>query len=88
MQFNSIPEFLNILEKQIDKVEEGQFIESATIIPEDFSDEEKEKFDSIVDEAEALCGDEGEVIEYIYRRLSHLGYNDDQITQILDSKGY
>lgn len=87
MKFNNIDSFLNALESRIDQLEETDSITSATILSKDFSPEEYEKFDSIVDEARALSNNENELIDYIYNRLADLGYSDDEISDILDMEG-
>ena len=87
MKFNNIDSFLNALEGRINQLEETDSITSATILSTDFSPEEYEKFDSIVDEARALSNNENELIDYICNRLIDLGYSDDEISDILDMEG-
>ena len=87
MKFSNIDSFLNALEGRINQLEEPDSVTSATILSSDFSPEEYEKFDSIVDEARALSNDENELIDYIYNRLMDLGYSDDEISDILDMEG-
>lgn len=90
MKWNDIGSFLDAIEDRMDELEsEGLAdINSSTNISNDsyFADDELEKFDSIKDEAIALCeGDD--VLEYMCNRLYDLGYSDDEITQILDYEG-
>ena len=88
MKFNNINSFLHALEGRIDELEsDGDAITSATVLSTDFSPEEYEKFDSIVDEARALSNDENELIDYICNRLMDLGYSDDEVSSILDMEG-
>lgn len=87
MKFNNIDSFLNALEGRINQLEETDSVTSTTILSTDFSPEEYEKFDSIVDEARALSNNENELIDYIYNRLIDLGYSDDEISDILDMEG-
>ena len=87
MKFSNIDSFLNALEGRINQLEESDSVTSATILSTDFSPEEYEKFDSIVDEARALSNDENELIDYICNRLIDLGYSDDEISDILDMEG-
>lgn len=87
MKFNNIDSFLNALEGRINQLEETDSITSATILSTDYSPEEYEKFDSIVDEARALSNNENELIDYICNRLIDLGYSDDEISDILDMEG-
>jgi hypothetical protein len=87
MKFNNIDSFLNALEGRINQLEETDSITSATILSTDYSPEEYEKFDAIVDEARALSNNENELIDYICNRLIDLGYSDDEISDILDMEG-
>lgn len=88
MKFNNINSFLHALEGRIDELEnDGDSITSATILSTDFSPEEYEKFDSIVEEAKSLTDTKNDLIDYIYNRLCDLGYSDDEITEILDEEG-
>lgn len=86
MKFNSIDSFLNALEDRMDDLQDNS-ITSATILDSKYTEEEYEKFGSIIDEAKALCDTEDDRIDYISNRLTDLGYTDDEITKILDYEG-
>lgn len=87
MKFNNIPDFLDALEEQMRALEGNQMIESSTEIPDTFTDDEYQLFDSIREEAETFYNNEADIIDFIYTRLADLGYSDDDITQILDYEG-
>lgn len=86
MKFNSIDSFLDALEDRMVELKDTP-ITSATILDGKYTDEEYEKFGSIIDEAKALCDTEDDRIDYISNRLTDLGYTDDEITKILDYEG-
>lgn len=88
MRFNNISDCLDALKDRMDELQE-EGITGATDIAasSQFSSEEIEKFDSIFDEAKSLSNSETEIEEYMYNRLSDLGYTDDEITQIFDHEG-
>ena len=87
MIYNSIPEFLNAIEEKMQELTEEPIAASSSILPE-FTDEQCEQFDSIVDEASAMYDNEADITDYISTRLADLGYTDDEITQILDYEGF
>lgn len=86
MKFNSIDSFLDALEDRMVELKDTP-ITSATVLDSKYTDEEYEKFGSIIDEAKALCDTEDDRIDYISNRLTDLGYTDDEITKILDYEG-
>lgn len=89
MKFNNIDSFLDAIADRMQELEsEGVAVTSSVAINDgpEFTEDEREKFDSIKEEATSLCeGDE--VFDYMCNRLSDLGYTDDAITQILDYEG-
>ena len=87
MKFNNIPDFLNALEDRMNEISSDESIMNSTQV-DPFTEDEYQLFDTITDEARALCDKEGEVIDFIYNRLSDKGYDDDQITKILDYEGF
>lgn len=87
MKFNNIESFLDALENRMDQLDPEDSITSSTIIGSTFTDDEYEKFGSIIDEARALCDSEEDVIDYVSNRLTDLGYSEDEIVTILDYEG-
>lgn len=88
MHYNNVPDFLAAIEKRMDELSSLDTVTSATSILDNFTEEELQKFDTIKDEANALCDSEGEKVEFIYNRLLDLGYTDDDITKVLDHEGF
>jgi len=86
MKFNNIESFLDALEDRMDQLEPDS-ITSSTIVASSFTEDEYEKFGSIVDEAKALCSSDEDVIDYISNRLTDLGYSEDEIVKVLDYEG-
>lgn len=88
MKYNNIDAFLSALQHRMDELESDDAITSATVLSEkSFTEEEYEKFGTIIDEAFALSSDEADAIDLISRRLLDLGYTEDQVTEILDYEG-
>lgn len=95
MQYGSVTEFLNAIEQRIAELEEEEQIAASTsikassILSDDFTDDEYELFDSIIDEAwnNSEYTDEAQICDAICIKLSQLGYTDDEITRILDYAG-
>ena len=88
MKYNNIDAFLSALQHRMDELESDDAITSATVLSEkSFTEEEYEKFGTIIDEAFALSSGEADAIDLISRRLLDLGYTEDQVTEILDYEG-
>lgn len=87
MKFNNIPDFLDALKTKMNQLEPGTDITGSTDICGDFTPEELEKFAEVKDEAFALFPNKTDATEFMYHRLSDLGYTDDEITQIFDCEG-
>lgn len=88
MKYNNIDSFLSAIQKRMDQIESDESVTGATVLSEEpFTEEEYEKFGSIVDEAFALTEDDADAIDLISRRLLDLGYTEDQVTTILDYEG-
>lgn len=90
MKWNNISSFLDAIENRMEQLEaEGKAVTSSTevVASIQFDDDELAKFDSIKEEAEALCDGTDDMLDYMCNRLSDLGYSDDEITQILDYEG-
>lgn len=88
MKFNNIESFLAAIEDRMDQLGGDETsITSSTSLGSGFTEDEYEKFGSIVDEARALCDNEEDIVDWISNRLGDLGYSDDEITTVLDYEG-
>jgi hypothetical protein len=87
MIYDNVSDFLAALKLRMSQFKSDEEITSATDITCSFNPDELEKIDSIKDEAIALFPNKDDAKAYIYRRLSDLGYSDDDITQIFDYEG-